>query len=58
MNNKWLDVEVFVVFALTAIIFFAGGGLLYQSIVRKEAIQHGFAQYNQTTGKWEWKKND
>jgi hypothetical protein len=26
-------------------------------VLRREAIDRGFAQYNATTGKWEWKSD-
>lgn len=28
------------------------------NILKKQAIEKGFAEYNQTTGKWQWKGED
>lgn len=47
-------------FALIIIAFMLGmdvGGNREKSIIKKDAIIQGYAEYNSTNGIWQWKKN-
>lgn len=47
-----------VIFSITAIVLsFLMGVLIDNMIFKNEAIQKGYAEYNQTTGDWQWKTN-
>lgn len=45
---------------LLIVVFLAGamfGGGIASDRYRSAAVKRGFAQYNQTTGSWEWKES-
>jgi uncharacterized protein YpmB len=59
-----LDVPVWlVVITIIYIAFSMAIGIHYKedahnyNQLRKQAIEKGFAEYNNTTGKWQWKEN-
>lgn len=42
---------------LVAALFGAQGYRAGKTAVRQEAVQRGFAEYNQTNGVWQWKES-
>jgi len=59
MENKLI--ETFVVVSLTCFAFGLLAGLFIdnkaKSTLQKQAIELNFAEYNNKTGKWQWRTN-
>lgn len=43
---------------LCVVLGFCIGGIVFNhdKNIKQEAIQHGYAEYNQTNGNWQWKE--
>lgn len=59
MIDEWFEVTAFILGILigAAVTMMVFGGIVYDGF-KKEAIEPGVAEYNQTTGKWQWKELD
>ena len=53
------DIFEAIMVVVVVVILLVCGQILSNHIdnLKKEAVQRGFADYNQTTGNWEWKTN-
>lgn len=57
-ESVWVPALITLLAVLSLGLFAALCGSLEMSkILKHEAIERGYAEYNQTTGAWQWKEN-
>lgn len=54
MNKS--EVKSVIAGVLWVLLFFGAGYYAGSRMVKKEAVERGYAEYERTTGDWQWKK--